>query len=376
MPSHFMPLVPFLDACKRRGHQVAVAAPVDLAPQVKAAGAELLTFPAPEESVLGPLWARMGTLPPQDKPRVSIGEIFAGVCASTALPAVLETVTRWKPDVVVRESMEFASLLAAEKVGIPHARVAIVTRSFEARTRAFSAPTVDGHRRGLGLSPDPTGEVMAREPALTMHPVSMEEPGPAAAPDLRFRGARPAAPPLRDWWPGREGPFVYVTMGTVAGRVEAERAAFRAVVEGLAGLPVRALLTVGNDLPLEALGDVPAGVHVERFVPQAEVLPHADAVVCHGGSGTLIGALAAGVPLVVTPLFADQPYNGARVAAAGAGLSLTPGSPRAAELREALSKVLEDGAYRAAARRIAAEIAALPPVEEAGAAIEKIAGAK
>jgi MGT family glycosyltransferase len=208
-----------------------------------------------------------------------------------------------------------------------------------------------------------------------MHPVSMEEPGPMAAPELRFRAARPAAPPLRDWWPGREGPFVYVTMGTVAGRMEAERAAFRAVVEGLAGLPVRALLTVGRDLPLEALGEVPAGVRVEQFVPQDQVLPHADAVVCHGGSGTLLGALANGVPVVVTPLFADQPYNGARVAALGAGLSLTPGAPRAPELRDAVSKVLAEGSFRAAARRMAAEIASLPPIEEAGAAIEKIAGA-
>jgi len=50
-----------------------------------------------------------------------------------------------------------------------------------------------------------------------------------------------------------------------------------------------------------------AHVHIARWVPQADVLRHARVVVCHGGSGTTLGALAAGVPLVVTPLFDDQP---------------------------------------------------------------------
>ena len=54
-------------------------------------------------------------------------------------------------------------------------------------------------------------------------------------------------------------------------------------------------------------------------------------MVCHGGFGTVRGGLTAGVPMAVLPLFADQPYNAARVAEIGAGIALDaagrPGSP-------------------------------------------------
>ena len=96
--------------------------------------------------------------------------------------------------------------------------------------------------------------------------------------------------------------------------------ALRAVAE----LPVRVLLTVGNDLDLDALPSVPDNVRVERWVPQQDVLGHAAMAVVHGGSGSTLGAIAAGVPLVVVPLFADQPENARRVAEVGAGLSVEP----------------------------------------------------
>ncbi len=68
------------------------------------------------------------------------------------------------------------------------------------------------------------------------------------------------------------------------------------------------------------LDPLPAGVHAERWVDQERVQAAAGVVVCHGGSGTVFGALAAVVPVVVVPVFADQFENGRRVAAAGAGV--------------------------------------------------------
>ena len=142
-------------------------------------------------------------------------------------------------------------------------------------------------------------------------------------------------------------------------------AVYAAALEALDGLPVRALLTLGAaDLGL--LGAVPANVHVETWVPQADVLAHADAVVCHGGSGTTLGALGAGRPLVIAPLFADQPYNGRRVQEVGAGVSV---APDAAALRAGIETVLGNGSYRAAAARIADEMRGQRPVDEAFAAL-------
>jgi MGT family glycosyltransferase len=162
-------------------------------------------------------------------------------------------------------------------------------------------------------------------------------------------------------------------MGTVEGGFEMLRSAYRTILDALVDLPARVLLTVGGDLALESLGEVPAHVHVERFVPQDEVLPHAAAVVCHGGSGTMLGAAAAGVPLVVTPMFADQPFNAERAVAAGSALALPTRELATAPLREILTRVLAEPSFRVAAQRIAAEIAALPSIDEAAVAIERMA---
>jgi UDP:flavonoid glycosyltransferase YjiC (YdhE family) len=64
---------------------------------------------------------------------------------------------------------------------------------------------------------------------------------------------------------------------------------------------------------------------VERFWLQAQVMPHAAAMVGHGGFGTTVQALAAGIPVVVVPLFVDQPHNARRVHDAGVGLALEDG---------------------------------------------------
>jgi UDP:flavonoid glycosyltransferase YjiC (YdhE family) len=113
-------------------------------------------------------------------------------------------------------------------------------------------------------------------------------------------------------------------------------------------------------------------VHITDWVAQAAVLEHASVVVCHGGSGTTVGTLAAGVPLVVTPLFADQPSNARRVAAIGAGVVVEPtdaGAIRSAvdpgELQAAITTVLTDDRVTHAARRVAADIRRLPPVDDA-----------
>ncbi len=81
------------------------------------------------------------------------------------------------------------------------------------------------------------------------------------------------------------------------------------------------------------------------------------------GSGTVRGALAAGLPLVVMPVGADQPYNAQRVAAVGAGIALS--KPDVAAVRAAIERALADTELRAGARRMAADIAALPPIEHA-----------
>jgi MGT family glycosyltransferase len=381
--SHFLPLVPFVEACRNRGHEVAVAAPPDLESRVAATGAEFMPFGHPGDEGLRPLWARLRQVSEDEANRIVIGEIFAGACAQAALPGLLETVQRWRPAIVVRESQEYAAVVATEKLGIPRVRVAIIARSTEAKHLPAAAPALDALARGAGLPADPSADRVKREAALTLFPASLDSLE-ERAPVFRFKTPRKQAAELPEWWGARPEPLVYLTLGTVTGGFDEMRSSYRVALDAVAGLPIRVLLTVGNDLPLEMLGNVPANVHVERFVAQDDVLPHAAAVICHGGSGTVLGTLAAGVPMVVVPLFADQPQNAERIAAIGAGLMMTlpggramtggtPASPD--ELRRALLRVLKEASFRVAAQRVAAEMAGLPAIDAAPIELERLASA-
>ena len=103
---------------------------------------------------------------------------------------------------------------------------------------------------------------------------------------------------------------------------------------------------------------------------QDEVMAQARLVVCHGGAGTTLGALVAGVPMVVFQLFADQADNGRCVVAAGAGIAVeargaaaanrTVGPEDTAALREAPLQVLHDPAFAEASARARSAFTALP----------------
>ena len=114
-------------------------------------------------------------------------------------------------------------------------------------------------------------------------------------------------------------------------------------------------------------------VHIERFIPQALLLPKCDAVVCHAGYGTTIGALAAGVPIVGVPIGADQPMHAARCEALGAGLVVDHLRAGPEELREAVLRVLEEPSFSTAAGAHAAELEALPKLDYAVDLLEEIA---
>jgi UDP:flavonoid glycosyltransferase YjiC (YdhE family) len=226
---------------------------------------------------------------------------------------------------------------------------------------------------------------------MTMMPAELEDPAtPVAAQTRRFRfEVDPGGEELPDWWAGDEDPLVYLTFGSVAAGAHLPYypAFYRAAIEALAPLAIRILLTVGDaEREIAELGEVPSNVHVETWVPHADVARRADVIVCHGGLGSMLGALAHQVPLVVLPLFSnDQWANGEAVARVGAGITVAddaserkvldlPESTTVRELAGAVTSVLEDATYRREAGRIAAAMRALPSVDESVRFIEKIAG--
>ncbi len=198
----------------------------------------------------------------------------------------------------------------------------------------------------------------------------------------------PAPSELPDWWPGNDDPLVYLTFGSVAAgeHLPYYPELYRLAIAALSALPVRLLVTVGDAArDIGELGEVPPNVHVETWVTHDEVARRAEAIVCHGGFGSTLGALAHGTPLVVLPLFSsDQWANGAAVARVGAGITVAddPSARNVLDLPPvetidavagAVTSILGDGSYRRGADRIAAGMRALPPVDESVRLLEAIA---
>ncbi|MGI9569094.1 MAG: glycosyltransferase [Desulfobulbia bacterium] len=363
---HLEPLLPFLHTLKRRGHDVCVAAPESVSEKLQKEELPHTPFDHPGDEQLKPIWARCGELPHDEANALMIREIFAGLNARTALPQLREIIHNWHPQLIVRESVEFAGLVAAEQAGVPHSRVAVHNGFVDDRFKSIVNAAIDILRQEANLSLD-NGASLRAEPVFTAFPYSLDG---AAKTDgkVPFRIGR-----LQDitistqtapaWAPKDGEKIVYITFGTIAASSSDRHAVYRSALSAIEGLPIRALLTTGPGMEVSSLGAIPGNVTVEAWVPQGEVWPHANALVCHGGSGTVLGGLAAGMPMVVIPLFADQPDNAQRIEEAGAGVAVY--EPDVTSIRAAIERVLTDTGIHETSDRIAEEIASMPSVDDA-----------
>jgi len=380
---HVGPLAPFGHACLRAGHEVLVAAQHHFEANVVRTGLPFAPVGAVRDEDWMPLLPRFAQMRLDEGHAAMCSEFFGRLDTTAMLPGLRAVADEWRPDLIVRESWEYGSTIVAEERGIPLARVGLGVEAVEAVSERDAIPAIDRLRTDAGLPADPTGERLQAAPYLTDVPASLEDPEAPAPPRiLRFRttGAPEPAEPDGE-------PLVYVSFGSVTagGHLPFYPALYRAAIDALAPLPARFLLTVGEDRDLAELGPLPPHFTVERWVPQDEVLHRAAAVVTHGGHGSTLGALAHGVSAVVLPLFAlDQWFNAEAVARSGAGIALDgerhtrrsvdlPSADTLAQLRPAVERLLSDPAPRRAARRVAAEMRELPPVEDAAAALETIA---
>lgn len=316
----------------------------------------------PAEHEVAKIREQLPVVPRADAVVLGNRELFGRLAARAMLPAVDELIAHWRPDLVVREPCEYASAAVAARLGLPVVQVAISKARDESASIAAAAPALADLLAGL---PDE----VTRTPYLTRFPPSLD---PSTFPTtIRFREPTPEPSALPDWWDGSTDPLIYLTFGSVFGHLAKAVGAYRAAAEALAQLPVRVLLTVGRAVDPAALGRLPANVHVESWVEQTDALAAAALVVCHGGSGTVFGALAAGVPLVVVPAFADQFSNGRLVAESGAGSVIVVGDTRrliderdADHVADSVRAALTNDDYRQAAQQIAAEMAAAPPIDD------------
>lgn len=155
-----------------------------------------------------------------------------------------------------------------------------------------------------------------------------------------------------DWTPPPgDGPLVLVGLSST---FQDQGATLQRIVDALGDLPVRAVVTTGPAIDPADI-ESPAGVHVVRAAPHSQVLAHAAAIVTHGGHGTVVRALAAGVPLVVMHHGRDQADNAVRVTSRGAGVSVRR-SAAPSKIAGALRRVIDDPSFADNAERLGASL--------------------
>lgn len=265
------------------------------------------------------------------------------------------------PDVVVTDQHAFAGAVVAAERGLPWAVSACSTAELLDPLLAMPTKVSDWIQRQIhGLLERLSAVELAEvgfDPRFSPHLV-IEYSTLALVGEVRrdlsavaFVG--PVLPPADDptgfpWeWLERHETHVLVSLGTLT---QGKGLRFLArTMEAVAGQPYGVVL-VGQ---AELLPAPPENVLICPFVPQLHLLPRMDAVLCHAGHNTAVGALKHGIPLVCAPITLDQPITTAQVVQAGAGRRLSFARATVPEIRAAIAAVLQEPSYRIAARRVA-----------------------
>lgn len=359
---HLFPMVPTAQALQAAGHQVlfAVSAPCD---QMRQSG--LPTVEIGDGSTLMEAFRRAangadlqfitdGNSPQQAERSAAAGFAEHGRVTIDDLFAIAAA---WRPDIIVHAAFQAAAPLVSAALGIP-----AVVHNFGVMSGfgmvGMLADLLADEYRARGVEGPATHTVLdVVPPSLGGDGTGwrvryVPHNGGGSVPlDLVARGSRPR---------------IAVTLGTVVTAFAGVSPVTRVISEA-ASVDAEFLLAVG-DTDLSPLGTLPDNVRALPWVPLAQLLDTADAIVHHGGAGTMLTAASLGVPQLILPQGADHFVN--TDAATGLGFALrTTGDEVDADL---LGRLLTDEALRKGAAATQAEMAALPSPTDLVASFEAI----
>jgi len=388
----------------QRGHRVLVFAPPSTERMVRLSGAELLPHRFQD------LFERMKH-PPGPEARLpwwmpKLLELPPGIWrfGATLGPSVLAMVEELEPlilrervDCVVGDALAFGTRYAAERTGRPFASIG-ANPAYALDTthlQAIRAPEIPAWlperfpglvhawidkmvplapvRARLGLPPAPRSrsELYGMCVSDTLHLVTTHR---EFMPELSFKSGQEFVGPL-SFDPPQE-PYAGLAelppdVVLVSTTTFAEDDGFlKTVVESLAPLGIPLLVTGAGARELS--GNLGSHVRLETFVPHAQVLPRVRALVTHGGWGTMGRALRQGVPMLVIPLFGDQPMNALRAEQLGLIHHLPHEKATPTAIREGLKALLADTALHERLRAHSERLRALDSGRLAAEALERL----
>ena len=352
---HWLPMLPLARAAREAGHDVIIATGPDALPEIERRGFTAWSIGSDLGTIQTGLRSRPRSAAETDEERLGADGLamFADPAIARARD-LLDRTADWQPDMVVQEIYELGGTYLPARLHVLHGLGAHYPNFIRLASLAL------GHVRStLG---EPARRLpMADTPYVDPFPPVLQPPDDQPFTDVI--AMRVGAGEVR---PGDVLPdsvitlpherTVYLTLGTLFNGA----ADFAVSLEALRELPVNVVVTCGYDVDPAAFEPLPRNVAVERWVSQALLLPRCSAVICHAGAGTLIGALAYGVPVVCLPRGADQFANAEQVARTGAGIALRPDQVSVESIRDATRRVLDESSYAAVAHQLRSEIELLP----------------
>lgn len=373
--SHITPMLPLAVTALRAGHDVVFATGADAVALPKEAG--LVTLPA-GLTLADARWRYTSAYEPGFLAGLAaeqrLHHLLRHHLAEVAAPALADDAIAFaatcRPDLVIGTPAELGGRIAASVLGVPH-----VTHGFgppdSVATTVIAQGILGEHCRRRG------SELADSRVYLDIWPAAM-----SASSTSLSTGTRPPAnmsAGLFDVvWPlrpdhvvptARQRPrpdalaslpykrSVYVALGTTHSGTPK---VLEKMIEALGSARLNMLVAIGPGGDLKRFGPLPRHIRIAPSIPQETVLPYCDAVVCHGGSSTVLGALVHAVPLVVVPMAGDSHVIAAQVERAGAGVACASRPLTADAIRDAFLRIFTEERYRSSTRRIAHELLDLP----------------
>ncbi|MFE4910841.1 glycosyltransferase [Streptomyces sp. NPDC056652] len=373
---HLLPQLPLARAFRERGDDVVFLTAGGLAPLLAKEGFDLLPAGPTMDVMVEDFTRRTGVLPEGEPAPEVVAELFAGVRVDVTADEALAAARDWRPELIVTELADCVGPLVAAALDVPVANLAYGPALPDVFAAAMEA-NVASRYAARGITPRPAAHYLDTCPpamqqdgwqppagrlALRPEPHG-QTPAGQGSPDPAGTTAPAGSTAPAD--PERRRPRVLVTFGTVFSAPEV----LSPILRELSKEDMDLRVTLGLTASAEDFDVDHDRVTFVGFTPLSELLRDTDLVVAHGGAGTTLGTLAAGIPMVIAPQGADQFIQADRVAAAGAGLGLPGGTATPEGVVKAASAVLADQGFRAAARMVADQIAAMPSPAEVAAAL-------
>jgi UDP:flavonoid glycosyltransferase YjiC (YdhE family) len=375
LAGHLNPSIAVGGVLQARGHEIAwVGYGSILQGRLPEGAREYALEPAQSPEAIADLIARIHAVRGLRNLKLTWGELFVPMARDMAA-GVEAAVDNFRPHVLVSDQQALAGALVARRRGL---RWATSATSPADRIRSLAGlpkvldwthELIAGLQRDFGLG---SVEVPEDSPDLVLLFSTPELAGPAEGFAPQYRLVGPAILRRRErvdfpWDALRQTPRVLLTLGSL--NAERGRRVFDLARESLAGPGIQVIASAP-----EELGPFPANFIARPWLPQLDLLPRVDAVVCHGGNNTVSEALAFGLPLVVIPITDDQPLLAQRVSTAGCGIRLSYPRLTSDGLRSAVSRVLSENDFREAAGRIKGSIEQAGGAERAADLLEGLAG--